>query len=112
MDTRYNFYTLRGQKLPDDINSPVHEMLVDSLKCPEASEVLKELEKTGSCGEIQIFDKVHPKTIRVKTNYGMVEGYDLFKTIQTDRFTVVGFKHIKNHRLSMKKEVKDGRSDH
>jgi hypothetical protein len=112
MDTRYNFYTLRGQKLPDDVNAPVHEMLVNALQCPEASEMLKELEKAGSCGEIQIFDKVHPKTIRIKTNYGMVEGYDLVKTVQTDRFTIVGLKHIKNHRLSMKKEVQDGHGNH
>ena len=100
---KYNFYELKGKQLPDDVNEPVHKMLNNSLKCPEASQYLKKMEKVLNCGELQIFCKDAPKFIKIKVNYGMVEGYDLCEDEDTERFSITALKHIKNNFLSMKK---------
>jgi hypothetical protein len=105
MDNRYKFHELRGKALPADVNEPVHDMLINALGCKDASIILKEMEVSKACGEIQIFDQAQPKQIKIKTSFGMVEGYDLIKAIQNDgKFTITCLKHIKNHRLSMAKE--------
>lgn len=101
---KYNFHVLKGNDLPDNINEPVHKVLIENLKCPEAAAALREFEKHKNCGEIQIVDKLTPRVIRIKTNYGMVEGYDLLKTFDGSRYTVTACKHIKNHMITMKKD--------
>jgi hypothetical protein len=105
---KYNFYVIQakirnGGDVPADLNDPVKTMLAESFKCPEAIEELADFEKHKNCGEIQIFDKSSFRNITVKTNYGMVEGYDLVKTINTDTRVIITKKHIKNPNLSMKK---------
>jgi hypothetical protein len=105
---RYNFYDIKGGAVPADLNEPVRKMLVENMNCPEAVKVLDEFEKFKNCGEIQIFDKKTMKNVTIKTNYGMVEGYDLVKTVNSDKYIIVSKKHIKNHNISMKKEVKNG----
>jgi hypothetical protein len=108
---KYNFYELKGKKLPDDINTPVHTMLIDDLQCPEISVALRNMESNKNCGEIQIFFKDKPKYLKIKTNFGMVEGYDLVTDHSTDRLDYSVSVHIKNSMLSMKKisnnELKD-----
>ena len=100
---KYNFFDLQRKKLPDDVNAPVYDMLQNNLKCPEAVKLLKDLESTGACGGIQIFDLKNPKQVQIKTNYGMVEGYDLIKVYRDHDHVVTQTRHIKNVNLSMKK---------
>lgn len=104
---KYSFYELKGKKLPDDVNQPVIDMLKDKLQCQEAVDFVLEFQKNKACGNIQIYDKISPKMIKITTNFGMVEGFDLVKTVDTDRFIVSGSKHIKNTNLDMKKPTKD-----
>lgn len=100
---KYNFFDIRGKDVPEDLNKPVHDMLINDLKCSEASEELRLMEKGKNCGGIQIFFKDKPKYIDIKTNYGMVEGYDQCRDFNTDRYMFTVKRHIKNHMLSMKK---------
>jgi hypothetical protein len=106
--SRYNFYDIKGKDVPENINEPVKKMLVENMGCPDAVAILEEYEKHKNCGEIQIFDKKTMKNVTIKTNYGMVEGYDLIRTMDTDKYVIVSKKHIKNHNISMKKEAKNG----
>ena len=103
MDNKYKYWDIKGKKVPDDLNLPVVEMLQSY--CPEAVAMFMTLQNDRACGELQIYDKEQPKTIRIKTSYGMCEGYDLIKTKNTadGRFSIAALKHIKNHKLIMKK---------
>lgn len=108
---KYNFYSLKtkvqnGESLPEDINASVHNMLINKLGCAEASEALRELERSGNCGGIQIFCKDAPKYIKISTNYGMVEGYDLCEDHITPKFSFTVTRHIKNPALEMSKPWK------
>ena len=103
MNNPYNFYDYKGGKLPDDINEPVIEMLEQKLKCPEAAKFVKQFQNNKNCGNIQIFDKITPKHLKIVANFGMFEGYDLVETIETDRFIISAMKHIKNSKIDMKK---------
>ena len=115
---KYSFHELREkiQKrllkiLPIDINKPVLDMLYNKLKCPEAAKFIEKFQSELDCGNVQIFDKLQPKHIKITTNFGMVEGYDLAETVETDRYIVTASKHIKNDNLDMKKkdQVQNGR---
>ena len=101
---KYNFYDIKGKEVPADLNDPVKAMLRDSFKCPEAIPELENFEKNKNCGEIQIFDQNSYRNVTIKTNYGMVEGFDLVKTVNTETRVIIVKKHIKNSNLSMKKE--------
>jgi hypothetical protein len=101
---RYNFYAVKGGSVPSDLNAPVKKMLLEDLKCPEAVAELELMEKHKNCGSIGVFYKDSPKSVEIKTNYGMVEGYDLVKTVNADKHVLICKKHIKNPNLSMKKE--------
>lgn len=105
--SKYNFYELKGKKLPDDVNQPVIDMLKDKLQCPEAVDFVLKFQKNKACGNIQIYDKNTPKMLKITTNFGMVEGFDLVETVDTGRFIVSGSKHIKNTNLDMKKPIKE-----
>jgi hypothetical protein len=104
----YKFYEFKGKAVPDDANEPVEKMLADKLECSIAVEALKSLRRDKVCGEIQIFDKKNPKILILKTNFGMVEGYDLVKEHSDDRFNVVVKRHIKNINMDFKGEKKNG----
>lgn len=108
---KYNFYDYKGKELPEDINAPVIKMLIEKLNCPEAADFIKQFQKNKVCGSIQIFDKIQPKHIKLTANFGMIEGYDLVETKDTEKFMVSASKHIKNSNLDMKKkeQVKNGR---
>lgn len=105
--SKYNFYELKGKKLPEDINKPVIDMLENKLKCKEAADFIRKFQNNKNCGSVQIFDKKQPKYIKVTANYGMVEGFDLVETVENDRFVITASKHIKNDNLDMKKSTKD-----
>jgi hypothetical protein len=105
---KYNFYDLKGKTVPEDLNFPVKKMILNELDCPEALDEFEDLEKHKDCGSVGIYYKDSPKHIEIKTNYGMTEGWDLVKTLTTEKFIIVTKKHIKNHNLNMKK--KEGRN--
>jgi hypothetical protein len=114
---KYNFYQLKdlvfkGKSLPADVNAPVHRVINENLGCPEASKALVSLEKSTACGELQIFFNDYPKFIKIKTNYGMVEGYDLVEDLKTERYSFSVLRHIKNENLSMKKPERKDRNGH
>lgn len=110
---KYNFYELKDavrtrklKELPSDVNQPVIDMLTNKLKCNEAVEFVKRFQAFKDHGNIQIFDKSQPKMIKITTNYGMIEGFDLVETIENERFIISASKHIKNDNLDMKKNLK------
>lgn len=106
MPGKYNFYEHRGKKLPEDINGPVIDTIINKLGCPEAAEFVKKFQNNKACGSVQIVDKKNPKHIKISVNWGMVEGYDLIESIETERFFVTALKHIKNDNVDMKKQEK------
>lgn len=108
---KYNFYEIKEairtrklKELPEDINEPVIDMLANKLKCTEAIDFVKKFQTFKDHGNIQIFDKSQPKMIKITTNYGMVEGFDLIESVENERFVITAFKHIKNDNLDMKKK--------
>ena len=105
---KYNFYDVKGKTVPADLNEPVKKMLADDLQCPEAAKELDDMENHKNCGSVFVYLIDSPKFIEIKTNYGMVEGYDLVKTTKTEKHIIVTKKHIKNPNLSMKKEGNNG----
>lgn len=105
---KYNFHEIKGKTVPADLNDPVRKMLAEDLRCPEALELLNDMERCKNCGSIEIYDLDSPKHVTIKTNYGMVEGWDLVKTHKGEKRMIIQKKHIKNHNLSMKGTAKNG----
>jgi hypothetical protein len=102
---KYKFHELKGKPIPEDANEPVKRMLIEELKCPEAVEELTELERRKACGGVDIIFGEIPKTVKIKTNWGMVEGYDLIKHRVVERkFIIISYKHIKNVNIDFRKE--------
>lgn len=109
MAKKYNFYELKdkiwtGGRLPPDINTFVKEYLTEKGR-PKAVTVLNKKELGIHCGSITSYVASDPLNyIEIKTNYGMVEGFDKFE-ITTDETgeCVVNKTHIKNPLLEMTK---------
>lgn len=106
---KYNFFDLKadvkkGKKLPEDVNKPIHEFLVSN-GLESVSEILKKKEQKTQCGDINVYSIKNPAVrIELKTNYGMVEGYDTFtKTIIGD-LVIIDRTHIRNVNLDMSKK--------
>lgn len=105
---KYNYYILRekiksGEKLPEDINSFIHKVLIER-KLVQASNILKEKEQCGAHGKTIAFKKNNPMLrIEFNVSFGMVEGFDIVKELFVDNEIVLDVKHIKNPFLDMKK---------
>ena len=105
---KYNFHNYpHGDGIPADINDPVKDVAIEKLQCPELLAEINDMQAHRNCGGIEIFEKDTLKKIEMECNFGMFRGYDLVKVVQTDKFTIVVKKFIKNHYLEMKKR-KDG----
>lgn len=109
---KYSFFDLKdgvkkGKKLPEDVNKPVHDFLVSN-GLGVVSDILKKKEQKTQCGDLSFFNVKNPSVrVELKTNYGMVEGYDTVAEHVEGDFVIVDRTHIRNFHLDMskKKEV-------
>lgn len=114
---KYNFFDLkddvkRGKKLPEDVNKPIHDFLVSN-GVQTVSNILKKKEQKTQCGDVSFYNIKNPLVrVEIKTNYGMVEGYDTVNEIVDGDFVIVDRTHIRNFDLDMskKKEVANVRT--
>lgn len=113
---KYNFYNIKEEcirikddkivkikGIPEDVNQPVHDMIINDLKEPEISKLLRKMEKYVRCGDIQIFFKKVPKFIKIKVNYGMVAINEFVEEYDTKNYSCSIVTQIKNTNLSMRK---------
>ena len=106
---KYNFFDLKadvkkGKKLPEDVNKPIHEFLVSN-GLQSVSEILKKKEQKIQCGDLNVFSVKNPAVrVELKTNYGMVEGYDTVTEVVKGDFVIVDRTHIRNVNLDMSKK--------
>lgn len=106
---KYNFHDIKdqvkkGDALPADINKPVKEYL-NKIGRPDAAKALERKENLVQCGRLIIFNADNPlKRIELRTNYGMVEGWDLIaESIGEDGKCIIDETHIRNANLNMAK---------
>ena len=105
---KYNFYELKnnnriGKNLPTDVNEPVHKMLIESLNAKIISDELREMERFGRCGKIQVFIKDSPKYLVLNVKDGMVPIHELVKDGGNEKISYSVVTTIKNKNLSMEK---------
>ena len=106
---KYNFHDIKdqvkkGDALPEDINKPVKEYL-EKNGLEFVVKMLEKKERLVQCGKITAYHVNNPfKRIEIKTNFGMVEGFDKISEEKDENgIWVIDETHIKNTNLDMTK---------
>jgi len=110
MAKKYNFYDLKdkvckGGVLPKDVNQFVKDYLTKEGRL-DAVVTLNKKELGIHCGSIISYVESNPLNyLEIKTNFGMVEGFDKFEITKSETGEcVVNKTHIKNPLLDMTKQ--------
>jgi hypothetical protein len=110
MQPKYNYHTIRdalkanhAMQLPVDINEPIKVFLTE-INSDIGLLWLEKVQKYVQCSRIEISPKpFRGVTLEINADYGMCEGYDLFKIDENDHEIVREYTHIKNKNLDKRK---------